>query len=111
MVNGLGNNNVIPIASKLAKVYNLSTVYVNSPVTASFLVYVIANFPANYLMDKRGVRISFLAGMLLFSLGLLLFVFVNTSYGFALLGAILIASGQPFIINSPAKVATLWFNS
>ena len=110
-VNGLGNNAIIPIANKVQTVYELSPAIVNAPITASFLIYSISNFPANYIIDTKGLRISFLIGTGLFTIGILLFALVNVSFLFVFLGAIFIALGQPFIVNCPAKVATFWFLS
>lgn len=110
-VNGLANNSVIPIAHKIAVVYDLSSTYVNAPITASFLVYSISNFPANFVIDSKGLRVSFLIGSGLYAAGIFLFTLVNKGYFFVLIGAILISLGQPFIVNCPAKVATFWFLS
>jgi len=109
LVNGFANNAIIPIANKVQTVYDLSGAYVNAPITASFLVYSFSNFPANYIIDKHGLRVSFLIGSGMYALGLLLFALINKGYHFVLIGSILAALGQPFIINCPAKVATYWF--
>jgi hypothetical protein len=45
----------------------------------------------------------------MYALGLLLFALINKGYHFVLIGSILVALGQPFIVNCPAKVATFWF--
>jgi hypothetical protein len=45
------------------------------------------------------------------TLGMLIELFVNISFDFLLLGSFIAAIGQPFIMNSPAKVATYWFKS
>jgi hypothetical protein len=34
---------------------------------------------------------------------------INQGYHWVVIGSILVALGQPFIMNSPAKVATFWF--
>jgi fucose permease len=109
IINGLTNNTVIPIAAKLADVYELSDTYVNIPVTISFLVYSITNFPANHIMDTKGLRFSFLIGSGLYMAGAGCYTLINKAYFFAVVGAVLVALGQPFIINCPAKVATYWF--
>lgn len=109
LINGLLNNTVIPIAAKLAEVYNLSDAYVSSPVIVSFLVYTIMNFPANHIIDTKGLRTSFLIGAGLYMSGAAMYTMVNKGYFFAVFGAILVAVGQPFIINVPAKIATYWF--
>jgi MFS family permease len=109
LINGLLNNSVIPIAAKIASVYNLSDGYVSSPVTVSFLIYTLMNFPANHIIDKKGLRFSFLVGGGLFVGGAVLYTMVNYGYMFVLVGAILVTIGQPFIINVPTKIATYWF--
>ena len=111
MINGLANNAVIPIAHKLSTPYDLSDTYVDSPVLVSFLVYSLMNFPANHLIDTKGLRLSLLIGTCLYAIGLGLFSMINSGYHWVLLGAILVAIGQPFVINCPAKVATFWFRS
>lgn len=109
VINGLANNTIIPIAAKLAVVYEISDAYVSSPVLISFLVYSLMNFPANHIIDTKGLRVSFLLGSGLFTGGVFLYTMINKGFFFTLLGAILVAIGQPFIINCPAKIATYWF--
>ena len=110
-INGLCNNAVIPIAHKISTVYDLSSTYANAPITASFLVYSFSNFPANFIIDSMGLRVSFLIGSGCYCVGIFLFTLINKGFFFVLIGAILIAMGQPFIVNCPAKVATFWFLS
>jgi hypothetical protein len=110
-VNGMANNAIIPIAHKIATVYDLSSTYINAPISASFLVYSFSNFPANFIIDTMGLRKSFILGTGLYTAGILLFTLINKGYFFVIIGAILVALGQPFIVNCPAKVATFWFLS
>ena len=109
LVNGLGNNTVIPIASKLANVFDISDAYVSAPIIISFLVYSLVNFPANHIIDTQGLRRSFLIGSGFYMVGIFLYVMIDKGYYYTIFGAILVAVGQPFIINCPAKVATYWF--
>lgn len=109
IINGMTNNTVIPIAAKLSNVYETSDAYTNAPVTISFLIYSLMNFPANHIIDTKGLRFSFLVGSGLYMAGAGLYTMVNKGYFFMVIGAILVAIGQPFIINCPAKVATYWF--
>ena len=110
-VNGLGNNTVIPIANKISRIYDLPSAYLNSPITASFLVYSMSNFPANFIIDTKGLRFSFLVGSGLYAVGIFMCTLINSGYFFVLIGQILVSLGQPFIVNCPAKVATFWFLS
>lgn len=109
IINGLANNTIIPIASTLSSVYDISNTYVSLPITLSFLIYSLVNFPANHIIDSKGLRVSLLLGASLFSVGAFCFTLINKGFFFAIFGAIFVALGQPFIINCPAKVATYWF--
>lgn len=67
------------------------------------------NFPANHLIDKFGLRFSLIVGNSLYTIGLLLFSLINQGYYLVFIGAVIIALGQPFVINCPAKIAATWF--
>jgi hypothetical protein len=108
-INNLANNAIIPIASKVAKIYDLSPTYTNLPIQISFLINPIMNFTAAHFVDSKGLGVSFRIGSVLYAIGLLGFCLINYGYHWVLIGAILIALGQPLIMNCPAKVATFWF--
>ena len=90
-------------------IYDVSPGKVSVSIILSFVVFILFNFPANKIMDKNGVRVSFLIGISLYCLGTFFYVLVNVSFNFMILGTLFIGIGQPFLINSPAKVAAYWF--
>lgn len=90
-------------------IYSVSEKRVGFSVIISFLVFFLANFPANKIIDKYGMRISLCLGTGLFFIGTFFFLLINLSYNFVILGTVFVGLGQPFLLNSPAKVATLWF--
>lgn len=106
---GLANNAVIPLEHKMTQVYGVSEGMVSISIILSFLVFSLANFPANYIIDTYGLRVGFLAGTGLYTVGVLLYMFVNWSYFFVIVGTVFLGLGQPFLMNSPAKVAAFWF--
>lgn len=108
-INNLANNAIIPISSKVSKIYDLSETYANLPIQVSFLINPIMNFTAGSFIDSKGLGISFRIGAVLYTVGLLGFCLINFGYHWVLIGAILIALGQPLVMNCPAKVATYWF--
>jgi fucose permease len=110
-INNIANNAIIPIASKIIKVYSLDETYANLPIQIGFLINPIMNFTCGSIVDQKGLGVSFRIGALLYAVGLFGFVLINYGYFYVLIGAILISIGQPLIMNSPAKVACFWFSN
>lgn len=67
------------------------------------------NVPANYILDLKGIRFGFLVGISFYMVGIGMACFVNVGFGFLLVGYLIFTLGQPFILNTPAKIATYWF--
>ena len=111
LMNGLTKLAVIPISSQLLNAYSVDINHGSLPIIVPFIVFTIFNFPANHIIDTKGLRISFIVGACLFTLGTLFYAMINFWYYFTVFGAALIAAGQPFLINCPAKIATYWFRA
>lgn len=109
VLNGLLNNIIIPIQSKLASIYSLNSKVVNIATILSFLAYLIVNLPINYVLDKKGIRFGIIVGNAIYLLGISLSSCVNAGFPFLIIGYLVFVMGQPFILNSPAKIATYWF--
>ena len=109
IVSGLANNAIIPLEHKMTLIYDVSDTKVSLSVILSFLTFSLSNLPANYIIDTKGLRTSFLIGTLLYSLGTLAYALINVSYNLVILGTMLLGMGQPFLLNCPAKVAAFWF--
>lgn len=50
-------------------------------------------------------------GNAMFAVGVGIQLFVNVSFYFVILGGVFNSFGNPFIMNSPAKIATFWFKN
>jgi fucose permease len=109
LLNGLVNQAITPLEHKMTLIYDVSPGKVSVSVILSFVVFFVFNFPANQIIDSRGLRLSFLIGTFLYFLGTLFYTLINKSYNFVILGTFFIGAGQPFLINSPAKIAAFWF--
>lgn len=76
----------------------------------SYLIsYVVVNFASNWVIDVKGIRIGLIAGCLFTTLGTGIRCLVNHSFVWLIIGQFLCAIGQPFILNTPTKIATRWF--
>lgn len=109
LLNGIANNAIIPLEHKMTTLYGLSEFKVSISIMLSFLIFSLCNFPANHIIDSRGLRLSFLLGTGFYSIGLLLYTLINSSYYYVILGTVCLGIGQPFLLNCPAKVAAFWF--
>lgn len=109
VLNGLLNNVIIPLETALATVYNVSSRVVNISTILSFLAFLLVNLPANYILEKRGIKFGFMVGNSLYLAGIILCCCVNAGFPMLMIGYILISFGQPFILNIPAELATYWF--
>lgn len=109
VLNGMLNNIIIPIESTLSNIYGVSSGIVNLSTILSFLVFLIINVPANYILDKRGIKFGYLLGNSLYLIGAVFVCCINIGFPFAIIGYLLFTLGQPFILNAPAKLATYWF--
>jgi fucose permease len=82
---------------------------VNISTILSFLTFLLVNIPANYVLDKRGIKFGFLVGNTCYLIGIVLCCCINLDFDFAMVGYLVFTLGQPFILNVPAELATYWF--
>ena len=72
-------------------------------------LYLPVNFPSVYVVDKYGLRMGTIFGIVLSTVGLWIRCFVNMNFYTLLVGQIFMGVGQPFLCNAPALVTTNWF--
>lgn len=85
-------------------------------VTLNALLFTIAHplfaFPCNWVLNRYGMRISFICGGVLVVAGVWLRLLLEVGNPFfCLLGSALAAVGNIFILNTPSKVALNWFST
>ena len=68
------------------------------------------NFPSIVALDQGGLKLAVLIGISLTTIGLVLRIFIDHSFTWVLIGQTLMAFGQPFTYNAPAKLSTNWFS-
>jgi len=92
-------------------IYGVSYQQLNMVALVYMLVFLPLNFPANYIIDRWGIRVGVTISALFTCVGFWIKCFINVS-GFwtLMLGQFFAALGQPFILGCPAKVAQFWFN-
>jgi len=67
------------------------------------------NFFSVKALDKYGLRVGVLWGIVGTCIGLWIKCFVNYSFAFVIVGQTFCAISCPFLYNAPAKVTSNWF--
>lgn len=109
MVNGMCWDVVSPISVPLENAYDVSAMWVSFVPMSYLIVYVLANFPSNWIVDSKGIRIGTIIGTSINLFGCAIRCLVIFGFPFVIIGQIFCAITQPFVLNMPMKVATRWF--
>ena len=73
------------------------------------VIYAFANFPSNWLLDVKGIRIGIMVGAAGTALGTALRCLVSVDFIFIIIGQVVCAIVQPVILNAPTIIAIRWF--
>ena len=82
-----------PIAGAINNGYGFGSVMISSIGVTFMAIYIVVNFPANYAMDKLGLRIGILIGATLTALGMGIKVLINESFYYVMVGQFIAAAG------------------
>ena len=98
-----------PITSNAVQYYRVSELSIGLLSLSFMIVYVLVSFPASWAIDTYGVRIGIGIGAALTGIFGLVRGLVASDYKLVLIAQIMIAIGQPFILNAVTTVAARWF--
>jgi MFS family permease len=98
-----------PITSNAVQYYRVSELSIGLLSLSFMIVYVLVSFPASWVIDTYGVRIGIGIGAALTGIFGLVRGLVASDYNLVLIAQIMIAIGQPFILNAVTTVAARWF--
>ena len=56
-------------------------------------IFIVVNFPSNYVLDVGGLRVGVLVGVFLTALGMWIKVLINSSFNWVLVGQVIAAIG------------------
>lgn len=101
--------NFAPIASLVEKQFHISEMSVGYLTMIFPLLYVPISIPAGLLIDRKGFRFAVTIGAI-FTAFFAVFRLAGQSYIILLIGQLGIAFGQPFVLNSIAKLSSTWFS-
>lgn len=100
---------VSPISVTIAHAYNVSSDVVSIIPMSYMIAYVFVNFPSNWVLDAKGIKKGIVIGGVLTSIGAGIRCMVDESFYFVIIGQVICAIAQPFILNAPTKIAIRWF--
>jgi MFS family permease len=98
-----------PIASIAAAAYGVKRDAIDLLANLFMLIYLPISFPASWAIDTFGFKKAVGFGATLMAAFAVLRALFPFSYAAALIGAIGISIGQPFLLNAFTKLAALWF--
>jgi sugar phosphate permease len=97
-----------PISSLVALLYAVTELDVALLSLIFMVVYIPVSIPSAYLIDNKGFRYACAVGAFITAIFAVFRAFSPT-YLFLLIFSAGIAIGQPFVFNSPTKIARRWF--
>lgn len=108
-VSAMMSTTLSPLSKTLSLGYNvseLSILYLNSVFNLYFLFF---NFPANYCIEKFGVKPTLNCALILTIIGAVFRIGIDINVGFVYLGQTLMAIAGPFITNLLTRISNKWF--
>ncbi|XP_055603517.1 feline leukemia virus subgroup C receptor-related protein 2 [Uranotaenia lowii] len=99
------------IANIVQKYYDITSTWVDWTSMIFMILYIPLIFPASWILDKLGLRIAAIAGVLGTCLGAWIkcFSVQPDLFWVGFMGQSVVAASQVFILSLPAKVAAVWF--
>ena len=97
-----------PISSLVALLYGATELDIALLSLIFMVVYIPVSIPSAYVIDSRGFKIACVIGAFITAIFAILRAFSPT-YLMLLIFSAGIAIGQPFVFNSPTKIARRWF--
>jgi fucose permease len=108
--NGMQWVTFAPIATKFKQIYKTDSFHVDSFSMIYMIVYPLVTFPSSYIIDNKSIRLGITISAILTGIGGFTKIFINDSMYWAYIGQTLSGIAQPFILNSPGKIASTWFD-
>ncbi|MHA1777659.1 MAG: MFS transporter [Promethearchaeota archaeon] len=110
MITQIGWITFAPITQNVASYYQVSQNAVVWGLTGIFMIaYIPVNFPSCWLIDKYGLKWGVGIGVIITGVFALIRGIFAANFTVVLFSQIMMAIGQPFVLNSFTKLAANWF--
>jgi hypothetical protein len=112
LANSLPVNTFSALNSTVERLFDLSIVEVSMNTLMYPIAHTVFAFPCNWVLNKKGIRVSFYLAAVLVVGGMWLRTFLAVGQPYiCLLGSLSSAIGGIFILNTPSRLAINWFRS
>jgi len=108
-MNAIAWISIAPISTTVKEVYGVDNFQVNMVSLIFFILFLPSMLLATVVFDKFDLRTGLVVGAILQGIGASLKYFINHGFWIVLVGQGFIGVAQPFFLDSPALVATYWF--
>ena len=98
-----------PVTSQAVGYYQVSELSIGLLSLIFLIVYIFVSFPASWVIDTYGIRVGVGIGAALTGIFGLVRGLVASNYSLVLVVQVMIAIGQPFLLNAVTTVAARWF--
>mmetsp|Transcript_12237 Transcript_12237/g.10850 ORF Transcript_12237/g.10850 Transcript_12237/m.10850 type:complete len:263 (+) Transcript_12237:2-790(+) len=98
-----------PITALMARVYEVDSIWTTMVVLCYSIIFVPVNFPANFLIQSKGIAYPIRIATVLFIIGAWVRLLVKVNFFFILAGQCINALGMPFVQALGATIAGTWF--
>jgi len=109
IASGLAMVGMSAITPIISEIYGVGGITTSMLVLPFIILFIPCIFPANYLIDHHGISIPVYWASATLLVGAWIRLLVNTNFNFVIVGQVIMALGQPFMLSAPAKLAALWF--
>jgi MFS family permease len=110
LVASLPVNTFASLNSIVEKLFNITIVEISLNTLMFPIAHTIFAFPCNWILNKKGIRISYYIAAIFAITGVWLRTLLAPGQPYiCLLGSLLSAIGGIFILNTPSRLAITWF--
>lgn len=109
VASGLGMVGMSAITPIISDIYDVNGLTTSMLVLPFIFLFIPCIFPANYLIDNYGISIPVYWASFTLLLGAWIRLLVNYNFYTVVLGQVIMALGQPFMLSAPAKLSAVWF--
>ncbi|KAL4469350.1 hypothetical protein ABPG72_005986 [Tetrahymena utriculariae] len=75
----------------------------------TMLCYILINFPSDYVLSQKDLKIGVFIGIFFTILGSWIRLLININFQWAIIGQVFGGIAQPFVQNAPTQIAAAWF--